>query len=590
MDGERRSRRQLSTGWRLLRYAKPYWREVLLGFLCVVVVSLVNLYMPMLVGRELVDRVLGEEKSAFMLNILAVALVFLFLVRGLFLYGQAYLMAYVGQRMVVDLRNEIYQHLQRHSLSFYERRHTGEMIARITSDTALIQNSVTNGVAPLAQQLLLMSGALVAIFVLHWRLALLTLVVFPAIAYAVNRAGKEIRAVTRALQERVADLTTVLQETLSGIRIVKAFTMEEHERKRFAQQNEANFAASMKSVQITATIVPLVDLLFIVGTALVLWYGGHEVLEGRLTLGGMMAFLGYLAAVASPVTGLSGAYALVHQALGAADRIFALLDTEPDLNDLPGAVPLPRIKGKVVFHQVGFAYEPGRPVLEGINLTVEPGEVVALVGPSGAGKTTLVNLIPRFYDPTEGWIEIDGFDIRRVRLRTLRAQIGLVPQETVLFGLTVRENIAYGRPDATEEEIKAAARMANAHDFIMALPEGYETRVSEAGISLSGGQRQRIAIARALLRDPRILILDEATSALDPESEQLVQEALEHLMEGRTTFVIAHRFSTIRRAHRIIVIEGGRIVEEGKHEELLARKGAYYRLHELQFHSATKGV
>lgn len=546
------------------------------------VVIAINLAIPFIFGR-LLGTLLHRGRQAE-LNLLAGGVVVLVLIKGAFSYARHYLMAFTGQRVVVRLRNQLYEQLQRMSLSFHESHRTGELLARITNDVGLIQASISSGLADLLYQSLYLAGVLAALFYLHWRLALLTLTIFPLAAFVVARAGERIRGVSRRVQEKVADLTAVLHENLAGIRVIKAFTMEEREAARFAGENEASFRAVMRSEQALAALGPLIEQIFTVALALVIWYGGAEVIKGRLEASELLTFFTLIAMAGSPLTALTNTFSGFQQALTASERVFQVLDAEPDIKDAPEATALPRLSGRVEFRDVTFAYREGQPVLSHVNLDVQPGEVVALVGPSGAGKTSLVNLIPRFYDPTEGQILVDGHDLRTVTAASLRSQIGLVPQETLLFSVSIRENIAYGRPGATEEEIVAAAKAANAHDFITALPNGYDTLVGERGATLSGGQRQRIAIARAILRDPRILILDEATSALDTESERLIQEALERLMKGRTTFVIAHRLSTIQNAHRIVVLAEGEIREQGTHQELLLRGGLYRRLYEQQVH------
>ncbi|MGQ9778658.1 MAG: ABC transporter ATP-binding protein [Bacillota bacterium] len=565
---------------RLLKYMRPYWHQFAVGFLALILVAMANLAIPLLFRR--VVALLTAGGSPLLLGLILLGAILLTLAKGVFSYAQKYLMSFVGHRVVANLRNEIFQHLQRLSLAYHESHRSGETVARITNDVNLIQASVAGGMADLLYNTLFLAGIIGTLFYLNWRLTLLTLITIPLAAWVIAKAGERIRAMSHRVQERTADLASLLQESLSGIRVVKAFTLEDLNARRFAAINEANFHASMKAAQIMATATPVIELVFTVALALVLWYAGLEVLRKALTLGDFIAFITLVGMAGTPFTALNVTFSGLQQALAAADRIFAFLDHEEEVKDAPDALVLPRIEGHVEFRNVTFGYRDGEPALAGINLEVRPGEVVALVGPSGAGKTTLVNLIPRFYDPDAGEVRVDGFDLRKVRIASLRRQIGLVPQETVLFNVSVRENIAYGKPDATDEEIIAAAKAANAYDFIMELPEGFATVIGERGASLSGGQRQRIAIARAILRDPRILILDEATSALDPESERSVQEALERLMRGRTTFVIAHRLSTIQFAQKIVVLAGGSIVEQGTHEELLAANGLYKRLYEKQ--------
>ncbi|NLJ85896.1 MAG: ABC transporter ATP-binding protein [Firmicutes bacterium] len=584
MEGPGPQGKKISTTGRLLAYLKPYKLQLAAGLISIFILSAVQVALPLVLGRGLFDQLLLGGASIQYLNYFAIGVFLLFAVKGLFTYTAVYSMAFVSHRVVVELRNQILEQLHRLTLAYHQERRSGEAVSRVISDVSLIQTSIAHGVGDMWRDGLLVLGIAVMLIVLHWRLALVTMITLPILVYAGSQYGRRIRRLSRTVQERVANLSSILQESLLGIRIVQAFTMEEHEQGRFAEENERSFAAGMKSAQLHAAVWPVAELLLVAGMLVVVWYGSREVMDGRLTPGELVGFLGYIGMVSQPISSLTRAFGSWQQALGAADRIFELLDEETSVKEPANPRVLDHVVGRVTYENVSFEYVPGHPVLESIDLTVEPGEIIALVGPSGAGKTSLVNLLPRFYDPVQGTVRIDGIDVKEIGLKDLRRQIGLVPQETILFGVSVRENILYGRPGATDQEIEAAAKTANAHEFILELPDGYDTLVGERGTSLSGGQRQRLAIARAVLRSPRLLILDEATSALDTESEQLVQEALGRLMQGRTTFVIAHRLSTIRNAHRILVMDGGRIVESGSHTKLMQQNGLYRRLYEAQFH------
>ncbi|MBE3578044.1 MAG: ABC transporter ATP-binding protein [Limnochordales bacterium] len=575
----------MSVNRRLLIMLRPYVLHIAAGVLSALLVSGGNLLLPFLFGKGLVDQVLLglKDSSLARLNWFAATIIILTAVKGVFNYSRQYFLGYAGHRYAMDLRALIFDRLQAVSLEYHERERSSESVVRITSDVAVLQQLLSGTVAALVSDVVMLIGILAFTLYIHWKLALLTLLLFPFIGFLMGRFGDRVRHFTRQMQDRLADITNIVQETLLGIRVVKAFTLEEQERQRFHRQNQASFRAGLRTVMAQATISPLVELLVVTGMTGIVWYGAREVLGGRLSPGDLVSFLSYAGMASSPLAALSHHYAAIQQARAAVERMQPLLAAPVRVTDTPGAIPLPTVKGRVVFRNVTFGYEPDRPVLHNINLTVEPGQVVALVGPSGAGKSTLVHLLLRFYDPQSGQIELDGHDLRHVTLESLRRQIGFVPQETVLFGVSVRENIACGRPGAGEDEIIAAAKLANADEFIRRLPQGYDTILGERGVQLSGGQRQRLAIARAVLRNPRLLILDEATAALDAESEYLVQQALERLMAGRTTFIIAHRFTTVQRADLVVVLDRGRIVESGSPRELLGRPGSVFsRLHRLQ--------
>lgn len=568
---------------RLLRFVGPYRSNLAVAAVLLLVSTALGLVWPQIVQRVL-DLGLKEPG---LLDQLVVVLIAVLLVRAVVDGVRQFVMAWTGEKVIFDLRMAIVNHLQSMSLSFFNVRKTGDLMSHVTSDATLVHGVVTQTIIQVLGQVLTLVGGITIIFLMNWRLAFLTLVVAPPIGIIGQYLGRRIRDISRAAQDAQGEAVGVLQEALAEVRVVQAFTREDYEAKRFHEKLLVMFQKSIDRSRIGAIMFPAIGFLGFASSIVVLWYGGHQVATGELTAGQLVAFLLYMGMVAGPVGGLASQWTGIQQAFGAADRIFALLDTEPDVRDLPGAAPIGPVRGEIEFDNVSFKYGEGPYIFESLSTTFPEGATTALVGPSGAGKTTLVNLVGRFYDPVAGQVRVDGRDIREVTLRSLREQIAVVPQEPILFGDTIRENIRYGRLDATQAEIEDAAKAANATEFISRMPKGLETIVGERGVRLSVGQRQRIAIARAILRDARILLLDEATSSLDNESEFLVQQALDRLMRGRTTIVIAHRLSTVERADRILVLDKGRIVEEGTHGELLTRGGLYHRLYTRKFVDAS---
>ncbi|WP_018467118.1 ABC transporter ATP-binding protein [Calidithermus timidus] len=575
------SRRDLGQLRRLLAYTRPYrWGLVVAG-LASLVSTAFNLIFPQVVGRLINASFL--EANLARLDQLLFVLLGVFAGQAVFSGVQSYLVARAGEGVVADLRKSLYAHLLTLSPRFFERNKTGDITSRLTSDIATVQAVVSSTLVQLFTQPLVLVSTLLILFLTNWKLTALILAVVPVVILAAIFLGRMIRRVSKEFQDRVAEANARAEETLSGIRVVQSFTAEGLEAKRYSELIGNSFRVALRRALLGAVLNPVVFFAIFAALGLVLWYGGRLVVLKEISPGQLFTFVLYTFNIAATVGTFTGIFTQIQSALGASSRIFELLDERPDLVEAVQPRPLERVQGWVRFQDVRFGYGERGEVLRGVSLEARPGQVVAIVGPSGAGKSTLVALIPRFYDVTGGSIAIDGLDVREVALRELRSHIGIVPQETLLFSGSIAENIGYGRPGASEAEIVAAAKAANAHDFISAFPEGYGTLVGERGVRLSGGQRQRIAIARALLKDPRILILDEATSSLDSESEMLVQEALETLMRGRTTFVIAHRLSTVRRADVIVVLEAGRVVQQGTHEELLAMGGLYRDLYELQF-------
>jgi subfamily B ATP-binding cassette protein MsbA len=570
----------METFKRLLKMAKKYYILLSLAMLCMLVAGALQSAQALLVKPILDDIFLGKNPNA--LKWIPLAVIGIFLVKGASNYGQTIMMNYIGLRIVANLRNKLYEQIQRQSLAFFTQHPTGILMSRITNDVSSIQAASSEAVTSLIKDTVTLISLIGVVFYTDWKLAIVATIVFPLAIYPISTLGKKMRKVATSTQVTMGTLTSLLQETISGTRIVKAFGMEKYENERFAAENERLFKLNMKAVSVSAISHPLMEFLGSLGIAAVIFYGGYNVVHGNSTPGTFFSFLAALLMLYEPVKRLVNVNNTIQQGIAGADRVFSIIDRMPDIDDKRGARPLPPITRRIDIENVDFRYEK-TPVLKNISLSIKAGEVVAFVGMSGGGKTTLVNLIPRFYDVSSGRILIDGQDIRDVTMQSLRSQIAIVTQQTILFNDTVKNNIAYGDIERTQDDIINAARAANAHDFIMKLPQQYDTNIGELGTKLSGGEKQRISIARALLKDAPILILDEATSSLDTEAEIEVQEALDNLMKGRTTLVIAHRLSTIRNADRIIALVNGEIVEEGTHESLLAKQGEYFRLYNLQF-------
>lgn len=569
---------------RLLGYLKPYRWRVVAAVVLMALITLSAVPMPLLF-QYVIDVVFPQKKWNALVWVFW-AVIGIHVLRGVVSFTLNYLINWLGQRVVFDLRFQSYRHLNRLSLSYYDQRQTGKIMARLTGDIDVIQYMITGGFVTLITDIVTLVAVTGVIFWKEWRLALITLAVVPLYVVVYKLYLKYIRDLSVQLREKWDAMLGTLQEKIAGISVVKAFVREDYETDRFMQTVKENFALGMKQVHLNRQLGLFAGLVRAVGTAAVWYYGSVLVLGRQLQAGELLAFTFYMGYLYDPAVRVVDFNITLQWAGAAIDRVFEVLDTRPDIEDSPNAKPLPHMRGEIEFRNVSFGYRPDHLVLKNINLHIRPGEVVALVGPSGAGKSTLVNLVARFYDVTEGQVLIDGVDVRDIKLDSIRRNVGMVMQESLLFSVTIKENIAYGRHDATEEEILRAAKQADLHDFILTLPDAYDTKIGEDGIKLSVGQKQRLSIARAILTDPKILILDDATSALDSQTEANVQAALEHVMQGRTSIVIAHRLSTVVNADKIVVLDKGEVVDIGTHEELVNKPGVYRTLYEEQFKSA----
>ncbi len=565
---------------RFLPFLRPHLMTMAAAGVLVMGVAACNLLLIRLAG-SLWDLITIQQDLPGLTNMVWV-FIGLVVGQGVLSMGHSYLTALASQRVMADFRTHVFSHLHRLSLKFFAKRRTGELISRLMNDIGVIQNLLTETPVDALKHLVTIIGGVGFLLYMNWRLCLLILILLPLLAIVARLFGKRLKALSVTIQDQTAHVTTLIEEVVSGIRVVKSFVQGEREEARFRSGIEALLATTMRRTAVLAVFIPVITFFTFVMAIGVLWYGGKQVIEGQLSPGELFSFVLFAGILIGPFGSAARIFSQVKEVQGATARVFELLDTPLEIQSSPSAQRAEGVKGHVQFDRVGFGYEESSPVLHSVSFSIEPGECVALVGPTGAGKTTIINLLHRFYDPTQGKIFLDEMDLKSLELDSLYRQLALVPQETMLFGGTIAENIRYGRWDATPQEVETASRQANAHEFIQAMPKGYDTVLGEKGVNISGGQRQRIAIARAVLKNPRILLLDEATSALDTQSEALIQEALSQLMKGRTTLMIAHRFSTIQRADRILVLHKGTIVEEGRHEALIEQRGLYHHLYTLR--------
>ncbi len=568
---------------RLWGYIAPYKWSMALAIFCMLAASTMNLAGPYLLKTAIDSGMKAGNLSV--INMIALVYIVTHLANWFFSYNQTYIMSKVGQDVIFSLRRELHSHLQKLGFKFYDRLQAGRIMSRVTNDIEALNQLVTSGLVNLVNDVFTLVGIITIMLFMNPRLALVSFATIPLLIFVTNFFTRRMREAYHDVRRKIADVNANLQESISGMKVVQSFSREDQNLQRFDQTNQGNLQANMQAATLHSAFFPLIEVIGALGTALVLWVGGTLVMDNALTVGTVAAFLGYVTRFFQPIRDVSQVLNVVQSAAVSTERIFEFLDEVPEVQDAPGAQPLPAVVGEVRYEHVSFAYEEGQRILHDITLEVKPGRTVAFVGATGAGKSSIINLLCRFYDPQEGRILIDGHDIRHVTQQSLRSQLGIVLQDTFIFSGTVKENIRYGRLDATDEEIIEAAKAVNAHQFIMRLPDGYETQVHERGSTLSVGQRQLISFARALIANPKILILDEATSSVDAYTELLIQQALDRLLQGRTAFVIAHRLSTIRNADSIYALDLGRIIESGSHEELLAKDGIYRKLYEMQFKS-----